>query len=297
MARSAASAGRCRRTCLDLSGLTGVTLYEPEELVLSARAGTPIAEIEALLDRASAEVRLRADGLRAAARRASRARHDRRRAGGESVRAAPDQGGRGARPYPRHPCRLGARRGVQVRRAGGQERHRLRPVQGAGGLVGHAGRRHRRDLQGAAGGGDRDDARHARARRRAGGRCHGGGDGIERARCRRAAHLPPSVRARARRRADGTGGDAAPAGRLRAVGRLPRSDADRAACRAGRDRGCWTRRSRGSCGARSAIACLSPTAPSVRSGASRWRRARAGRWSRRCGSHAGATSSTTGRAG
>jgi glycolate oxidase FAD binding subunit len=35
---------------LDLSGLTGVTLYEPEELVLSARAGTPIAEIEALLD-------------------------------------------------------------------------------------------------------------------------------------------------------------------------------------------------------------------------------------------------------
>lgn len=34
---------------LDLSALTGVTLYEPEELVLSAKAGTPIAEIEALL--------------------------------------------------------------------------------------------------------------------------------------------------------------------------------------------------------------------------------------------------------
>lgn len=34
---------------LDLSDLYGITLYEPEELVLSAKTGTPIADIEALL--------------------------------------------------------------------------------------------------------------------------------------------------------------------------------------------------------------------------------------------------------
>lgn len=41
---------------LDLSGLSGVTLYEPEELVLSARAGTPIAEIEELVARNNQEL-------------------------------------------------------------------------------------------------------------------------------------------------------------------------------------------------------------------------------------------------
>jgi glycolate oxidase FAD binding subunit len=35
---------------LDVSGISGLTLYEPAELVLSARAGTPLAEIEAELE-------------------------------------------------------------------------------------------------------------------------------------------------------------------------------------------------------------------------------------------------------
>lgn len=44
--------GRSTQTdaTLDLSSLSGITLYEPEELVLSARAATPIAEIERALE-------------------------------------------------------------------------------------------------------------------------------------------------------------------------------------------------------------------------------------------------------
>jgi glycolate oxidase FAD binding subunit len=41
---------------LDLSQLSGVTLYEPEELVLSAKAGTPLADIEALLAASNQEL-------------------------------------------------------------------------------------------------------------------------------------------------------------------------------------------------------------------------------------------------
>ena len=41
---------------LDLSGLSGITLYEPAELVLSAKAGTPLPEINALIERSGQEL-------------------------------------------------------------------------------------------------------------------------------------------------------------------------------------------------------------------------------------------------
>jgi glycolate oxidase FAD binding subunit len=45
--------GRAAQTdlTLDVSGVAGIDLYEPDELVLSAKPGTPLAEIEALLSR------------------------------------------------------------------------------------------------------------------------------------------------------------------------------------------------------------------------------------------------------
>jgi glycolate oxidase FAD binding subunit len=43
-------------TRISTSAMSGVTLYEPTELVLSARSGTPLAEIEALLDKNDQEL-------------------------------------------------------------------------------------------------------------------------------------------------------------------------------------------------------------------------------------------------
>ena len=156
---------------LDLSGLSGVTLYEPEELVLSARAGTPLAEIEALVAANGQQLAFEPMDYGPAARRPGRRRHDRRRARGQPLRPAPDQGGRRARSLPRLPGGVGPRRELQVGRPGGEERHRLRPLQGDGRLVGHACGHDRGHHQDAAATRDRGDRRSCsasmRQRRRA----------------------------------------------------------------------------------------------------------------------------------
>lgn len=44
------------KSVLNLSNLSGITMFEPEELVLTAKAGTPLAEINALLDENNQEL-------------------------------------------------------------------------------------------------------------------------------------------------------------------------------------------------------------------------------------------------
>ena len=86
---------------LDLSGLTGVTLYEPDELVLSARAGTPLAEIEALLDAQQPELAFEPmDYGPLLGREAGQGTLGGALAANLSG-PAPHQGGRRARPFPR----------------------------------------------------------------------------------------------------------------------------------------------------------------------------------------------------
>ena len=86
---------------LDLSALTGVTLYEPEELVLSANAATPLAEIEALV--AAKGQQLAFEPMDYASVLGGVAGHG--TIGGalaaNLVRPAPHQGRCRARPFPR----------------------------------------------------------------------------------------------------------------------------------------------------------------------------------------------------
>ena len=98
-------AGADRSDARSLRALSGVTLYEPEELVLTARAGTPLAEIEALVASRGQQLAFEPMDYRAAARRHARPRHHRRRAG---RRTSPARAG--SRPAPRATISSASRR-------------------------------------------------------------------------------------------------------------------------------------------------------------------------------------------
>jgi FAD/FMN-containing dehydrogenases len=132
------SLGRPAQTdaTLDLSQLAGVTLYEPEELVLSAKAGTPLSEIERLTASHGQELAFEpmdygpllgvapAQGTIGGALATNLSGSRRLKAGAARDHFSGGDGG------------FGTRRDLQIGRAGGQERDRLRPLQAARGSWG-----------------------------------------------------------------------------------------------------------------------------------------------------------------
>ena len=86
---------------LDLSALTGILFYEPEELVLSALAGTPIAEMESLLQSKGQQLAFEPMDYGPLLGGSGGQGHNRRRARHKLLRPAPPESGRGARSYSR----------------------------------------------------------------------------------------------------------------------------------------------------------------------------------------------------
>ena len=207
---------------------TGITLYEPEELVLSARAGTPLAEIEALLAEHRQELAFEpmdygpllggeaGRGTIGGTLMANLSGPRRIKAG---VRRAGDQGVLGSS------CRIGAREGVSSQAgARGQECDGLRsPPRGLPASWGTLAVATDATFKVAASGRDRDDGRCPRPDRGNRRLRYGRGDGFQRAEVSGAAHLPESVTGKViSRRAEGPGHDPAPGRGVRSVGRLPR---------------------------------------------------------------------------
>ena len=116
---------------LSTRNLTGITLYRPTELILSARAGTPLAEIEAALAEKGQMLIAEPPDLRAP----SSARDAPATIGG--IVAANLSGPRRITGGAMRDHVLGIRvrqrrgRGVPQRRARAEERHRPRPLQAA----------------------------------------------------------------------------------------------------------------------------------------------------------------------
>ena len=149
---------------LDLSALNAVTAYEPNELIVTVEAGAPLADVLSLIDSKNQQFAFEPMDTAPLLGTAGSGTIGGMIAHGPG-RAAPDQGGRGARPSARRACGLGLRRQLQDRRQGGEERHRLRPLQAARGFLGHARGHDRGDAEGDAAAGERADAGAARPRR------------------------------------------------------------------------------------------------------------------------------------
>ena len=136
-----ASAGR-RGRARSRRARRASSMYEPAELVLTAQAATPLATIEARARRAVAAARVRAAGLRRAARRVGRPQT----IGG--VLAANLAGSRRVSAGAARDHFLGfhavsgTRRSLQGRRQSREERHGLRLAETARRIVGHARRAH-----------------------------------------------------------------------------------------------------------------------------------------------------------
>ena len=143
---------------LSLAALEGVTLYEPEELVISARAGTPLAKIEALLEAHGQHLAFEPMDYGPLFGLAS---------GEGSIGGLVAVGGGGPRRIKAGAAarsslglslRHRARRDRQIRRPRDEERHRLRSLQTRRRLPRHAGGADRSHLQGASQTRDRTDA-------------------------------------------------------------------------------------------------------------------------------------------
>ena len=149
---------------LELSALNAVTAYEPNELIITVQAGAPLADVQSLIDSknqqfafepvdTSALLGVPGTGTIGGMIGAGLAGPRRIKAGGarDHLLGAHAVSGFGD--------------SFQDRRQGGEERHRLRSLQIAGGVMGHAGGHDRSDVEGDAETRERTHAGAARARR------------------------------------------------------------------------------------------------------------------------------------
>ncbi len=151
---------------LSTAGLKGVTLYEPTEIVMSARAGTPVYEIEAILAARGQMLAFEPVDLGPTTGAPGGALIDRRRLCDEFVWLQADRVGQCAGQSSRRqggewPCRA-----FQVGRSRDEERHRPRRGARPDGELGHARGDDGSDVQGgAAAANDADACVHGPARR------------------------------------------------------------------------------------------------------------------------------------